>query len=54
MDKALELDYKKDKFVRAFHSLFTAISGDVGDRGLYITKNDFKNGNCIYAYDLLF
>jgi len=26
VDKALELDYKKDKFVRAYHSLFTAIN----------------------------
>ena len=43
---------KKDKLVRANHSLITAISGDVGDRGLDITKNDFKNGNYIYAYDL--
>jgi hypothetical protein len=38
VDKALELDNKKDKFIRAYQSLFTVISGDVGDRGLDITK----------------
>jgi hypothetical protein len=52
VDKALELDYKNDKYVRAYHNLFTAIGGDMGDRGLDITKHDFKNGNCLYAFDL--
>ena len=52
VDKAFELDYAKDKFTRAYHSLFTAISGDIGDNGLDITKHDYKNGNCLYAFDL--
>jgi hypothetical protein len=42
VDTALELVYKKDKFVRAYHSLFTAISGHVGYRGLDITKKILK------------
>jgi hypothetical protein len=52
VDKAFELDYDKDIYTRAYHSLFTAISGDIGDHGLDITKEDYKNGNCLYAYDL--
>jgi hypothetical protein len=31
VDKAFELDYDKDIYTRAYHSLFTAISGDIGD-----------------------
>jgi hypothetical protein len=52
VDKALELDYKNDKFIRAYHIIFTSISGDVGDHGLDINKEDYKGGNCLYAYDL--
>ena len=52
VDKAFELDYKNDKFIRAYHSLYTAINGDIGDHGLDINKKDYKGGNCLYAYDL--
>ena len=52
IDKAFELDYSKDKFTRAYHSLFTALSGDIGDNGLDISKKDYKEGNCLYAFDL--
>jgi hypothetical protein len=52
VDKPFELDYSKDKFTRAYHSLFTAVSGDIRDNGLDITKHDYKNGNCLYAFDL--
>ncbi len=51
-DKAFELDYDKDIYTRAYHIFLTAISGDIGDHGLDITKTDYKNGNCLYAYDL--
>jgi hypothetical protein len=52
VDKPFELDYSKDKFTRAYHCLFTAVSGDIGDNVLDITKHDYKNGNCLYAFDL--
>ena len=46
------MDYPKDIFTRAYHSLFTAGGGEVGDIGLDLTKEDYKNGNCLYAFDL--
>jgi hypothetical protein len=52
VDKAFDLDFPKDKFTRAYHSLFTAVGGEVGDNGLDLTKEDYKNGNCLYAFDL--
>jgi hypothetical protein len=52
VDKALELYYNKHIYARAYHSLFTAFSGDICDSGLDISKTDYKNRNCLYAYYL--
>ena len=41
VDKAFDLDFHKDKFTRAYHSLLTAVGGEVGDNGLDLTKEDY-------------
>ena len=42
VDKSLDLDYSNNKYTRAYHGLFTAIEGAVGDCGNDIIRGEIR------------
>ena len=50
--KALELDYDKDLYIRAYYSMFNGVDKGLYDNGNGINRDDYKNGNNIFCFDL--
>lgn len=47
--KPLELNFKKNNYVRAYYSLF---GGFERDKGIYLTQEEYAKGHVLYAFDL--
>lgn len=48
----LELDFARSSYIRAYQSLFLG-TGKIGeDRGSFISREEYTDGNVIYAFDL--
>ena len=50
--KPFETDFSTENFTEAYFSHFLGANKTVCDAGSIITRNDFKNGYAIYAFDL--
>ena len=50
--KALEMDYESDKYVRAYNTLFEGIDGPTAIYGNGISREEYPNGYCLYAFNL--
>jgi len=50
--KSLTMDFENNRYVRAFLQLFEGQGIGVEDKGNGITLDSFKNGSCIFAFDL--
>ena len=50
--KPIECDYGSNKYVRAYHSLFTGVDKSVTTNGNFIERDEYPNGYCLYAFDL--
>lgn len=48
----LKLNFKNNKYIRAFDQLFEALDFSRDNTGNGITREGFKNGQCIFAFDL--
>ena len=48
----IEVDFGKNKFLRAYRSLIDAVGIGSGNAGFGLTLADFKTGSCILALDL--
>ena len=48
----MQLDYEKQKYMRAYNGLFHALNKSYKDSGLDITYKDFPHGYCLYCFDL--
>ncbi len=48
----LKLDFKNNKYIRAFDQLFESLDMARDNQGNGITRLDFKNGKCFFAFDL--
>jgi hypothetical protein len=49
---SLKLDFKNNRYVRAFEQLFEALEISRDNKGNGITRAGFKNGQCLFAFDL--
>lgn len=49
---SLKLDFKNNRYVRAFEQLFEALDIARDNKGNGITRMGFKNGQCFFAFDL--
>lgn len=50
--KALQPDYKNDKYIEAYHTLFSGTGIHFLNQGNSITRKAYPNGYCLYAFDL--
>ena len=50
--KPIECEYDNNKYVRAYHSLFTGVDKSVTINGNFIERDEYPNGYCLYAFDL--
>jgi hypothetical protein len=50
--KPLVMDFENDHFVRAFLQLFEGLGISDDNKGNGVTRQRFKNGHCIFAFDL--
>ena len=50
--KPLQPDFARNQFVRSYLSLFTETNQYYVDEGNGITRNDYPNGNTLFAFDL--
>ena len=48
----LKLDFKKNKYIRAFDQLFEALDIARDNNGNGITREGYKDGQCLFAFDL--
>ena len=47
-----KLDFKNNQYIRAFDQLFEALDLARDNKGNGITREGFKNGQCLIAFDL--
>lgn len=50
--KALQLDYAQSQYLKGYMSLFQGTGSLYHDKGMQISRSDFPNGYCLYAFDL--
>jgi hypothetical protein len=50
--KAMQLNYNQSQYLKGYMSMFQGIGNLYHDRGIQITRNDYPNGYCLYAFDL--
>lgn len=48
----MKLNFKSNHYVRAFHQLFEALDLARDNKGNEVTRLGFKNGQCLFAFDL--
>lgn len=49
---SLKLDFKNNRYIRGFEQLFQALDIARDNKGNGITRDGFKNGQCLFAFDL--
>ncbi|XP_054708218.1 uncharacterized protein F54H12.2-like [Uloborus diversus] len=47
--KPMELDFKNNNYIRAYHSLFDGFNSD---KGIYLSREQFARGTTLYNFDL--
>jgi ribonucleoside-diphosphate reductase beta chain len=50
--KPFSLDYPNNLYMRAYMQMYEGLGIMFGDAGVDITYEDFKNGYCLYVFDL--
>ena len=50
--KPLQPNFEKNKFVRCYHSLFSALNKAGQDEGNYISRKEYPEGYTLFAFDL--
>ena len=50
--KGIELDYKNNKYIRGYYSLFEGIDNVVFINGNSISRDDYPHGYALYAFDI--
>lgn len=48
----LELNFDQNLFIRAYQSLYSGTGKSGQDQGLFITREEYVNGNVLFAFDL--
>ena len=48
----IKMDYEKDKYALAYHTIFAGTGRNFSDSGNAITMEDYKNGYNLYCFDL--
>lgn len=48
----IKLNFQNNNYIRAYNTLFDNIDRPIFMTGNNITRDDYKNGYCLYAYDL--
>jgi len=50
--KALTPNYDDDNFIRSYFTLFTGLGTEFHDKGIGISREDYKTGYALYIFDL--
>ncbi|GFU93727.1 uncharacterized protein F54H12.2 [Trichonephila clavipes] len=48
----LELDFSKDQYIRAYQTLFVGTDRMGQDRGIFISRKEFKDSNTLFGFNL--
>ncbi|GFY14645.1 uncharacterized protein F54H12.2 [Trichonephila clavipes] len=48
----LELDFSKDQYIRAYQTLFVGTDGMGQDRGIFISRKEYKDSNTLFGFNL--
>lgn len=48
----MELNFDQNNFIRAYHSLFSGTQKVGQDQGIFMSREEYVNGNVLYAFDL--
>ncbi|GFW82412.1 uncharacterized protein F54H12.2 [Trichonephila clavipes] len=48
----LELDFSKDQYIRAYQTLFVGTDRMGQDRGIFISRKEYKNSNTLFGFNL--
>ncbi|GFT87183.1 uncharacterized protein F54H12.2 [Trichonephila clavipes] len=48
----LELDFSKDQYIRAYQTLFVGTDRMGQDRGIFISRKEYKDSNTLFGFNL--
>nr|XP_042913843.1 uncharacterized protein F54H12.2-like [Parasteatoda tepidariorum] len=48
----LELNFAKNQYIRAYQTLFDGTERMGQDRGIFISREDYRNGNTLFGFNL--
>ncbi|GFW00929.1 uncharacterized protein TNCV_1761671 [Trichonephila clavipes] len=51
-DNLLELDFSKDQYIRAYQTLFVGTDRMGQDRGIFISRKEYKDSNTLFGFNL--